>query len=188
LTKTAAASAVRHPPNPRETVMHGDFLDELLGALDRVGPLDHERLKAVLILGGWPEQTQSLRYLADNHQRIHEEAGLVFSAVAVINNSRVVQWRLEGWRRWLNRLVVYPIETKRPPGDRLLHRLRRDAAITGLMAASRKSYTLFGMLRIEPAQPMAATCEIRPVIALPGLNVGELAQVKKFEAENRLFT
>jgi hypothetical protein len=167
--------------------MPGDFIDELLGALDRIGPLDHDRLKEVLILSGWPEETQNLRYLAYNRQVfVHGGANREFSAVAVINNRRLPWWRLAGWRRMVSRLVFYPLWAKRSPMDLFLNRLRGEATMVERMAASRKAYTLFGILRLEPLRPSTAVCETRPVIALPGLDPGEKAQVEKFEIENRL--
>lgn len=167
--------------------MHGDFIDELLRALDRIGPLDHGRLKEILILSGWPEATQNLRYLAYNRQvLVHGGANLEFSAVAVINNRRLPRWGLAGWRRTLSRLIFFPLWAKRHPMDLFLNRLRGEPAMTHLMAASPKAYTLFGILRTESPGAAAAACEIRPVVALPGLDPRGLAQVEKFETENRL--
>jgi hypothetical protein len=167
--------------------MHGDFIDELLGALHRIAPLGHERLKEVLILSGWPEETQNLRYLAYNRQvLVHGGANLEFSAVAVINTRRVASWRLVGWRRTVSRLVFHPLWAARSPMDLLLNRLRGDAGMTDLMAASRRDFTLFGILRIEPSRPAAAAGETRPVVALPGLDPEGLARVENFESQNRL--
>jgi hypothetical protein len=70
--------------------------------------------------------------------------------------------------------------------DLFLNRLRGEPAMTHLMAASPKAYTLFGILRTESRGASANACEIRPVVALPGLDPRGLAQVEKFETENRL--
>ncbi|HDI58991.1 MAG TPA: hypothetical protein ENF48_01315 [Desulfobacteraceae bacterium] len=167
--------------------MTGDFIDELLGALARIAPLNHGYLKEILILSGWPEETQNLRYLAYNRQVLaHGGANLEFSAVAVINNRRAARWRLEGWRRTVSRLVFHPLWANSKPMDLFLIQLRSDAAMTDLMAASRRDFTLFGILRSEPLRPSAAVCEIRPVIGLPGLDREGLARVENFETHNRL--
>jgi hypothetical protein len=167
--------------------MHGDFLDELLGALDRVAPLHHEALKEILILSGMPEETQNLRYLAYNRQVLSRGgANLEFSAVAVINNRRIGQWRLEGLRKTISRIVFHPLWTRRNPMDLFLSRLRGNQRMMTLLAASRKDYTLLGILQVEKLRPAVASRESRPVVALPGISDADLQMVRDFEINHRL--
>jgi len=167
--------------------MHGDFIDELLDALDRIAPLSHKHLKEVLILSGMPGETQNLRYLAYNRQVLSRAgANLEFSAVAVINNRCIARWRLEGWRKIISRMVFHPLWTRGNPMDLFLNRLRGNIGMTSLMAASKKDYTLFGILQVEPIRPAVASREIRPVVALPGLDEAGIDRVSHFENNHRI--
>jgi hypothetical protein len=167
--------------------MHGDFIDELLDALDRLAPLNHHPLKEVLILSGMPEKTQNLRYLAYNRQVLSRAgANLEFSAVAVINNRRIDQWRLQGWRKMASRWVFHPLWTRRNPMDLFLSRLRCDFLMMDLMAASKKDYTLFGILQVEQIRPRTVSRAIRPVVALPGLDATGIAALEQFETTHGL--
>ena len=104
--------------------MGRDFIDDLLQALERVIPPDHKGLKEVLIVSGMPEATENLRYLSFNRQMVDEgDRCLEFSAVAVINNRRIPQWRLAGFRMQLSRLI-FSAKWTRNPLDLFLNNLR----------------------------------------------------------------
>jgi hypothetical protein len=155
--------------------------------LDRVAPFDREHLKEILILSGMPEETQNLRYLAYNRQVMARlGTNLEFSAVAVINNRRIDRWRLDGWRRIVSRIVFHPAWTRHNPMDLFLSRLRGNPWMMNLLANSKKDYTLFGILQLEPLRPAGTRREIRPVVVLPGLDAEGLKTVDDFEDKHRL--
>ena len=166
--------------------MRLDFLDDLLSALDRLVPLDPEPLKEILILSGMPEETENLRYLAYNRQMIPQvDRNLEFSAMAVINNRRIARWRMQGFRRTLSRIVFHPLWTRRNPMDLFLNTLRNDSRMMDLMAASRRDYTLFGILQIERIKTARTEYLTQPVVALPRLEGPDLATVSDFEKANQ---
>ena len=166
--------------------MHLDFLDDLLSALDRLVPMDPEPLREILILSGMPEETENLRYLAYNRQVIQQaDRNLEFSAMAVINNRRIARWRMQGFRRTLSRIVFHPLWTRHSPMDLFLNTLRNEPRMMDLMAASRKDYTLFGILQIEQIQTNRTSYLTQPVVALPGLEGPGLVTVSDFEKANQ---
>ncbi len=168
--------------------MSRDFLDEMLDALQRIGPLDLQRIKEMLVLCALPEETEDLRYLADNRQVFSlAEANVTFSAVAVINNRRIGKWRRRGIRKALDWIFFRPLWSQCTPSEFFLSRLRGDSRMLHLMAASRSDYTLLGTLRIVPLNSATGRPEIRPVIALAGLNAAELEKVRGFETRHRLY-
>ena len=167
--------------------MHLDFLDDILSALERVLPVNAAELKEILILSGMPEETENLRYLAYNRQVVTVDGcNLEFSAVAIINNRRIPQWRLEGFRRALNRIVFYPLWGRRNPMDLFLSFLRCNPSLMNLLAASRKNYTLFGLLQTEQIRRTGTNRKIGPVIALPGIENPGLNLVRAFENTCRI--
>ena len=167
--------------------MRLDFLDDLLSALGRVLPSPPGQLREILILSGMPEETENLRYLAFNHDVVsHDGRTVEFSAVAVINNRRIVHWRLEGLPRALSRIVFHPLWTHRNPMDLFLNNLRGDPVMMDLLAASKSDYTLFGILGIETDGEDRSPRLTQPVIALPDLKGERLEKVVTFEAANQI--
>lgn len=166
--------------------MHLDFLDDILVALERVLPIDSDELKEILILSGMPEETENLRYLAYNRQLVtHPGRNLEFSAVAMLNNRRVPQWRLAGWRRSLSYIIFHPLWSRRNPMDLFLNTLRCNDSLMNLLAAAPPDYTLLGLLQIEWIQRTGSILQTQPVIALPGLQGPGLELVEAFEKHCR---
>lgn len=167
--------------------MHLDFLDDILVALERVFPVDAAALKEILILSGMPEETENLRYLAYNRQVVARKGrNLEFSAVAVLNNRRVPQWRLEGFRRTVSHLIFYPLWARRNPMDLFLNTLRCNATLMNLLGASPNDYTLLGLMQVEWVQRTGSVIQTQPVIALPGLEGAGLDLVAAFEKHCRI--
>jgi hypothetical protein len=167
-----------------------NFLDELINAVNRVLTLDDTLLKEVLIVCGMPEKTQNLRYLNFNRQIVQEEdRTLEFSAVAVVNNQRIAQWRLEGYRKNISQ-VVFSTRWTRNPLDLFLNNLRCDGNLMDMLADSTAHYTLLGILHIRKVQKSGLfkrkLHHIRPVVALPGIEDKDLKLLKAFEAANEI--
>lgn len=170
--------------------MARDFIDDLLQALERVIPPDRMGLKEVLIVSGMPEATENLRYLGFNRQTVDDgDRTLEFSAVAVINNRRIPQWRLSGFRMQLSRLI-FSSHWTRNPLDLFLNNLRCNAALMDLMARLRPNYALLGILQVDTAEGQGVNRRVlrrvRPVLALPGLDEERLKQVISFENVNEI--
>ena len=129
--------------------MSPNFINDLLDALKRVGTLDTQVLREVLIISGMPEATQNLRYVGYNRQSVQEENRISdFSVVAVINNRRAAHWQLRGYQNKLSR-VVFSTKWTRNPLDLFLNNLRCDAGMMTLLRACQSSYTLLGLLQTQ---------------------------------------
>jgi len=170
--------------------MGRDFIDDLLQALERGIPPDHKALKEVLIVSGMPETTENLRYLSFNRQVVDEgDRHLEFSAVAVINNRRIPQWRLAGFRMQLSRFI-FSTKWTRNPLDLFLNNLRCSEALMDLLTEVRSNYTLLGILQIDSAEGQGLNRRqlrrVRPVLALPGLDEARITRVIHFEGANEM--
>jgi hypothetical protein len=163
--------------------MHHDFIDDLLEALKRIIEPDREPLRDLLIFNGMPEDTQNLRYLSYNQQQVVEgDSVRRFSLAAVINNRRVAQWRLAGYREKISRLIFNPRWT-RSPLDIFLIRLRCQVDVMDVLQAAAARYTLFGIYQIQAASlgGRRRRNRIHPVVALPGADADALALIRAFE-------
>jgi hypothetical protein len=169
--------------------MSNDFIADLIDALRRVLTPDAAAMRDILIISGMPEKTENLRYLSFNRHTIEQENGrLEFSAVAVINNRRVPQWRLEGYRKNVSRAVF---RWTRNHLDLFLHSLRCNPVMMDVLMSSESRYTLFGILKIE--QQLSGgffkrrQCSVRPVVAVPGIfNEEKIQKVVDFEAASEI--
>jgi hypothetical protein len=168
--------------------MGNDFIAELVDALKRVLPPDVSAMRDLLIVSGIPENTENLRYLAFNRQTVEEENRLLeFSAVAIVNNRRVPQWRLEGYRKKVSQMVF---RWTRNHLDLFLNNLRCDPAMMDVLASSTAGYTLMGILKVEE-RPASGFLKrkvrfFRPVIAVPGIDEDRLQKVIEFERANEI--
>ena len=170
--------------------MHHDFIDDLLGTLNRVIKPDRDRLRDILIFNGMPEETQNIRYLSYNQQRVDEgDQARIFSAAAVINNRRMAQWRLTGYREKLGRLVFNPRWT-RSPLDLFLIRLRCDPAVLDILDAVAARYTLVGILQIQARRTgglnIGKRCRLRPVVGVPGVGRSAQTVIEVYEKANEI--
>ena len=166
--------------------MGRDFIDGLLDALNRVVELDSESLREVLIISGMPEKDENLRYLGFNRQKIRGVSqDLQFSAVAVINNRRIDKWQLTGFRKKLSRLVFSPRWTRNPM-DLFINHLRCDPRLMRILASSKEDYTLFGILMVQSIQSPGLDPCAQPIIAVPGINDGDLDMISAFETANKI--
>lgn len=170
--------------------MHHDFIDDLLETLNRVIKPDSDRLRDLLIFNGLPEETQNIRYLSYNRQNV--DAGgrsLAFSVAAVINNRRMAQWRLTGYREKLGQLVFNPRWT-RSPLDLFLIRLRCCPEVVGILDRVAARYTLVGILQIEDQRAgglrYRKRYNLRPVVGVPGVDDAALAVIEAFEKANEI--
>ena len=163
--------------------MHHDFIDDLLEALKRIIEPDREPLRDLLIFNGMPEDTQNLRYLSYNQQQVVEgDSVRRFSLAAVINNRRVAQWRLAGYREKISRLIFNPRWT-RSPLDIFLIRLRCQVDVMDVLEAAAARYTLFGIYQNQATASggRRRRNRIHPVVALPGADADALALIRAFE-------
>lgn len=170
--------------------MSYDFIEDLLEALNRVLVPDHDRIKELLIINGMPDKTANLRYLSYNRQTFQTaDRAFEFSAVAVINNHRVTDWRLEGYRKKLGQLIFNALWTRNPL-DLFLNNLRCHPAMTELMASASANFTLLGILTESAAEisdPVRRPVwRIRPVVAIPGLDREKTAAVSAFETASEI--
>ncbi len=170
--------------------MHHDFIEDLLGALDRVIQPDRELLRDLLIFNGMPEDTQNLRYLSYNRQQFFEgDRTRCFSVAAVINNRRVAQWRLTGYREKLSQMVFNPRWT-RSPLDLFLIRLRCQAEVMAILERAAARYTLVGIMQIEAHNDGrnwgSKRYQIHPVLGVPGIDASALATIETFERETQI--
>ena len=168
--------------------MSADFIDDLLKALERVGPLDSVSLKEILILCGMPESTQNLRYLNYNRQKVAESAhNSSYSAVAVLNNRRAHHWQLHGYTKKLSR-IVFSTKWTRNPLDLFLNNLRCNPLVMEILASAEANFTLLGLLQIDDIQGSGILKRrlryVRPVVTVPGLDPPELQEVVAFEKAN----
>lgn len=169
--------------------MSHNFINDLINALNRVVTPDVALLKEILIVGGMPEKTENLRYLSFNRYVEEKEESIEFSAVAVINNRRVEQWRLEGYSKKLSQMV-FSTRWTRNPLDLFVSNIRCAPEILDIMHSAPALYSLLGILQIEKLEKSGffkrKVSIIRPVLAIPGLKEENLKKVIDFERKNEI--
>lgn len=170
--------------------MGRDYIDELVHAIERVVTPDAASLREILFVSGMPESTQNLRYLGYNRQIITEEfRTLEFSAVAVINNRRIGQWRLTGRKKKLSQ-IIFSTRWTRNSLDLFMNKLRCHPEMMDIMASAETDYTLLGILQIDQLHGTDVLTRkyryIRPVIAIPDIHEDALKTVRAFEAANEM--
>ncbi|MGB5987203.1 MAG: hypothetical protein WBG37_18005 [Desulfobacterales bacterium] len=170
--------------------MGHDFIDDLLTAVSRVVAPNVRLLREVLIIGGMPGETQNMHYLSYNSDTTAQEGrSLTFSAVAVINNRRVVKWRLVGYRQKLSQ-IVFDTRWTRNPLDLFVNNLRCDEAVMDIMDAAPTPYTLLGILQVEELEGAGVRRRkirrLRPVVAVPRLSSVDLQKIADFEVRNEI--
>ena len=170
--------------------MHNDFVDDLIHAVNRVVTPNIPLLKDVLVIGGMPEKTQNIKYLSYNRNvTISKGRSCEFSAVAVLNNRRIRQWRLCGYAKKVSGWV-FSTRWTRNPLDLFLNRLRCDSSMMATLSQTASPYTLLGILQMtdlvgngDKNQPVQY---IRPVVALPGADADALEAIQAFESANQI--
>ncbi len=170
--------------------MSHNFINDLIGALNRVITPNTALLKEILIVGGMPEKTENLRYLSFNRYVEEKENRIIeFSAVAVINNRRINQWRLEGYPKKLSQMV-FSTRWTRNPLDLFMNNLRCDSEMMDIMEKATAHYTLLGILQTDDFEKTGffkkKVRSIRPVVAIPELNEEDLKKVVEFENDNEI--
>jgi hypothetical protein len=170
--------------------MKTNFIDDLIRCVARVVPPNMALLKEVLVIGGMPEKTQNLQYLSYNrHCSVEKGQNCEFSAVAVINNRRAVQWQLDGYAKKISRWI-FSTRWTRNPLDLFLNNLRCDRDVMRVLERSGSNYSLLGILTRTDLQGSGLTRRhaqyISPVVAIPGLAGRELKIIQDFEAANRI--
>lgn len=170
--------------------MRHDFIEDLLHALNRVIDPNISQLREILIISGMPEKTENLRYLSFNRQVISKaDRTLQFSAVAVINNRRVDQWRLEGHWQKLSQ-VIFSTRWTRNPLDLFINNIRCHRRLMDLLASCPMNYTLLGILDVTETTGAGLSRRrhrsVRPVLAVPGIDPDALTTVTAFESANEV--
>lgn len=170
--------------------MSAKFIDDLLRAVERVFAPDTTALTEVLIISGMPEATQNLRYLGFNRQVMQTgPSRKAFSAVALINNRRAGQWRLEGYFLKISQLVFNPRWTRNEL-DLFINALRCSPDIINLLASSQAPFSLLGILEIEERSDSGIfkrwSRRVRPVLAAPGLDEKAIETIAAFESLNEI--
>lgn len=165
--------------------MSQNYIVDLIDAVRRVTTPDTVLLREVLILGGMPEKTENLRYLSFNRQA-HTQSDLIleFSAVAVLNNRRIGEWRLTGRRRRISQ-IVFSTRWTRNPLDLFLNNIRCDDILMNLVAGVAAPYSLLGLLQSDNVHQKGPR-RIRPVIAIPTLSETEISLIESFEKNNEV--
>lgn len=170
--------------------MHANFIDDLIRCVTRVVTPNMALLKEVLVIGGMPDKTQNLQYLSYNrHSSVNNGQTCEFSAVAVINNRRAVQWQLAGYAEKISRWV-FSTRWTRNPLDLFLNTLRCDRDVMAVLDRAGSNYTLLGILTQTDLHGSGRTRRhaqtIRPVLAIPGLAGRDLKIIQDFEAANQI--
>ena len=170
--------------------MSADFVDDLVQAVHRNIIPDTDGLKEVLIISGMPEETQNLRYLGFNRQRIQESTTTkYFSAVAIINNRRANRWLHTGYIKVVSQLIFNPRWTRNEL-DLFINAIRCSPDIISLIDSSQSAFSLLGILEIEDHNNAGIFKRwsrlIRPVLAIPGLDASGLETVATFEQSNEI--
>jgi len=170
--------------------MKNDFIDDLISAVSRVVTPNAPLLKDVLVIGGMPEPTQNLRYLSYNrHTTTEHGRSCEFSAVAVINNRRALEWQLSGYPKKISQLV-FSTRWTRNPLDLFINNLRCDPTVMAVLADAPSSYTLLGILTttdLDGARlPRHQAQYICPVVAVPGIGNPTLSTIQAFETANQI--
>ena len=170
--------------------MSNNFINDLIGALNRVVNPDIAMLREVLIVGGMPEKTENLRYLSFNRY-VHSEDNntIEFSAVAVINNRRIDHCRLEGYHRKISQMV-FNTRWTRNHLDLFLNSLRCDPELMDIMGSANANYTLLGILQKDEIEKTGLlkrkVRSIRPVVAISGVSEDDLKKIIDFENSNKI--
>jgi len=170
--------------------MSADFINDLLEATQRVFSSDRANLKEVLIISGVPDATQNVRYLSYNRQ-VYQEGGVrkAFSAVALINNRRAVQWLLQGHFKKISQLIFSPRWTRNEL-DLFINALRCSPDVMALLASSEASYSLLGIVEIEGHKDKGIfkrwLRHIRPALIVPGIKEADLKRIIEFERANEI--
>ena len=170
--------------------MSNNFINDLIGALNRVVNPDIPHLKEILIVGGMPEKTENLRYLSFNRYVYSQDNKTIeFSAVAVLNNRRAQHWKLEGYHKKVSQLV-FNTRWTRNPLDLFLNSLRCNPELMDIISTANTNYTLLGILQTDEIEKTGLlkrkVRSIRPVIALSGLSEEDLNKIIDFENNNKI--
>ena len=170
--------------------MSQNFINDLIDSVNRVASPDVCQLKEILILCGMPAETKNIRYLSFNyHIGTQGDRTHIFSAVAVLNNRRMADFRLRGNRKKISEIIFNKKWTFNPL-DFFLNRLRCDPGMMDIMAASVSDYTLLGIVKQEKSRGQGyyrhKYVEIHPVVAIPGISDWDLKHVTDFEAANHI--
>jgi hypothetical protein len=170
--------------------MKNDFIDDLISAVDRVVTPNAPLLKDVLVIGGMPEPTQNLRYLSYNrHTTTEHGQSCEFSAVAVINNRRALEWQLSGYPKKISQMV-FSTRWTRNPLDLFINNLRCDPTVIAVLTDAPSNYTLLGILTttdLDGARlPRHQAQYICPVVAVPGIDNQKLSTIQAFETANQI--
>ncbi|WP_419663385.1 uncharacterized protein Dvar_37260 [Desulfosarcina variabilis str. Montpellier] len=170
--------------------MKSNYIDDLIRAVARVVTPNVPLLKEVLVIGGMPEKTQNLKYLSYNRNTtIAKGRSLDFSAVAVINNRRIDEWRLTGYSEKISRWV-FSNRWTRNPLDLFLNNLRCNQAIMAVLDRAHSNYTLLGILTVTDLQRSGLIHRrgqyICPVVAIPDVDADDLRTIQAFETANQI--
>ena len=170
--------------------MKSNYIDDLIRAVARVVTPNVPLLKEVLVIGGMPEKTQNLKYLSYNRNTtIAKGRSLDFSAVAVINNRRIDEWRLTGYSEKISRWV-FSNRWTRNPLDLFLNNLRCNQAIMAVLDRAHSNYTLLGILTVTDLQRSGLIHRrgqyICPVVAIPDVDADDLTTIQAFETANQI--
>jgi hypothetical protein len=170
--------------------MKSDFVDDLIHSVARVVTPNVPLLKEVLVIGGMPDKTQNLQYLSYNRDTtVVKGRCCEFSAVAVINNRRVGEWRLSGYPKKISHWVLNNCWIHNPL-DLFLGNLRCDATLTAILGMAASNYTLLGILttseRHGSGLGQRRAQYISPVVAVPDLDAEEVSFIQAFESANRI--
>jgi hypothetical protein len=170
--------------------MSNNFINDLIGALNRIVTPDVALLKEILIVGGMPEKTENLRYLSFNrYVHAKENKTIEFSAVAVLNNRRIEHWRLEGYHKKLSQMV-FSTRWTRNPLDLFLNNLRCDPELMDIIGSANAHYSLLGIMQTDELEKTGLfkhkVRSVRPVVAIPGLKDDDLKKIIDFENSNEI--
>jgi hypothetical protein len=170
--------------------MSNNFINDLIGALNRIVTPDIALLKEILIVGGMPEKTENLRYLSFNrYVHTKENKTIEFSAVAVLNNRRIEHWRLEGYHKKISQ-IVFSTRWTRNPLDLFLNNLRCDPGLMDIIGSASAHFSLLGILQVDEVDNTGFLKRdvrtVRPVVVIPGLKEDDLKKVIEFETGNEI--
>ena len=170
--------------------MKNNYIDDLIHSIARVVKPNVPLLKDVLVIGGMPDKTQNLQYLSYNRDTtLARGLSCEFSAVAVINNRRALEWQLSGYPKKISRWV-FSARWARNPLDLFLNNLRCNSSVISVLAGAASNYTLLGILTETDLQGSGLTNRrtqyICPVVAVPGIEVNALQTIQAFESANQI--
>lgn len=170
--------------------MKNNYIDDLIQAVTRAVTPNMALLKDVLVIGGMPDKSQNLQYLSYNRDTtIVRGRSCEFSAVAVINNRRAVEWQLTGYPKSISRWV-FSCRWTCNPLDLFLNNLRCDPVLIALLAEAPSNYSLLGILTMTDLHGSGLTHRraqyICPLVAVPGVDTDALNTIQAFESANRI--